>query len=306
VCQPIKVADATVCTLALDAENVYWVAGDTTSPVLMALPTKGDSPRVVASGSTGVTSIAVDAENLYYARSVGVGPGLNTHSGSVSQVSLHGGAEVTVTSGSYAPSAIAVRGEHVYFTTMWRSTFDPADQTPTGSVIKAPLVTGPATTLVTGLQEAVAIATDATNVYWAEYFGAGCSWGCLVSMPLAGGTPTTIVSNATTTQQNIHAFALMGTEVFWTNEGISSTVMKQDVRGGTPVTLASDQKEPGAIGVDDASVYWATIDGSLMRVSRNGGASTTLASHPCRPCAIAANDASVFWVTCDSLMRLAK
>ena len=110
----------------------------------------------------------------------------------------------------------------------------------------------------------------------------------------------------TTTQQNIRAFTIDASDVYWTNEGIVSTVMRQALSGGTPIAIASDQHEPYAIAVDAGYVYWTTYSGTVMSAPRGGGRATTLAEEQCTPCAIAVNDSSIYWIRCGDLIRAAK
>jgi len=64
-----------------------------------------------------------------------------------------------------------------------------------------------------------------------------------------------------------------GTNVYWTDEVASGTVMKVAVGGGTPVTLATGQDHPYGIAVDATSVYWTNVgssveySGSVMKVT---------------------------------------
>jgi hypothetical protein len=54
--------------------------------------------------------------------------------------------------------------------------------------------------------------------------------------------------------------------VYWTNK-VDGTVMKMARSGGTPILLASGQKNPSAIAVGQGTVYWATTgDGSIWKV----------------------------------------
>jgi hypothetical protein len=304
--EPINVGTASACALAVDESNVYWASGTADSVGLMKLPSAGGNPVVLSQASRGVTSLAVDSLNLYFSEAASGGPGPNTSSSTVNKVPLSGGVTEPIGTVPLQASALAVDGPDLYLTTLWQSTFDPGDQVPRGTVVRFPIAGGTPSTLVTGLEDAVDIAVDATSVYWAQSFGAGCTWGCVMAVPRLGGAPTTIVSNATTTQQSIRAFAMDATTIYWTNQGAVSTVMGRALSGGTPTTVASDQREPYAIALDSSNVYWTTYGGTVMRASRGGGGATQLAEGQCGPCAIAVNDSSVYWISCGALMKLQK
>jgi hypothetical protein len=156
--------------------------------------------------------------------------------------------------------------------------------------------------------EASSLALDSQRVYWAERSGAGCTWGCVMAVPLGGGTPTTLTSNASTTQQGISSMASNWPDIYWTNEGVSSTVMDRSLAGGPPVTIASNQNDPLAVAVDATNVYWlSSTPDALMKAPRAGGAVTEVAASPCAAqCAIAVSDASIYWIACGALMKIAK
>ena len=50
--------------------------------------------------------------------------------------------------------------------------------------------------------------------------------------------------------------------------------MKIPIAGGATVTLASGQKMPAGVAVDDAYVYWtnATTDGTVLKVRKDQSA----------------------------------
>jgi len=304
--EPIAIAKVSGCMLAIDDSSAYFVSEATDSMEIIKEPLAGGNPVVLARTAHPVTSLAVDSVNLYFSEAISGGPGLNESSSTLNKVPLGGGVTESLGTVPLQVSALVANGADLYSTTLWRSTFDPSDQVPLGAVTRVPVQGGMPTTLVAGLEDAVDIAVDATMLYWAHGFGAGCTWGCVMAMPLPGGAPTTIVSNATTTQQNIRAFTIDAADVYWTNEGIVSTVMRQALSGGIPIAIASDQHEPYAIAVDANYVYWTTYSGTVMRAPRGGGRATTLAEEQCTPCAIAVNDSSVYWIRCGDLIRAAK
>ena len=151
--------------------------------------------------------------------------------------------------------------------------------------------------------------------------------GAVTTVPLLGGTPTTLFSgpgapqcvatdglniylgmhdatggvlrlpvgggNPTTlaTGQWANYVTVDSTEVYWTS---GSTVMKVSRGGGTPTTVASGQGSTWAIAVDSTSVYWTNVSGPIMKVPIGGGTPTTLATGPYAN-SIAVDSTSVYW-----------
>ena len=90
------------------------------------------------------------------------------------------------------------------------------------------------------------IAIDATNLYWTDW-----TLGVLKE-PLAGGTPTTIVS----VEGSQDALVVDATSVYWTGGNGSGDISKAPLAGGTPTTLAPSQFGSYSIAVNATSVYW--------------------------------------------------
>jgi hypothetical protein len=155
------------------------------------------------------------------------------------------------------------------------------------------------------------IAVDATNVYWVT--STPVDFGTpqirfdssLVTMPLGGGTPTTLVSHQVQTVRIVVDAA----NIYWLNLGTSANgyadgaVMKAPLQGGTPITLAAAQRMPSDIAVDGTNVYWTTSgsqgfnssDGAVMKMSLAGGVPTTIASGQLSAQALAIDATSIYW-----------
>jgi hypothetical protein len=75
------------------------------------------------------------------------------------------------------------------------------------------------------------------------------------------------------------------------------------VKGACDVlTLAAGQDGPGAVALDDESVYWANLSGftagtgSILKMGKGGGAAVTLAGGQDVPQGIALDATSIYWV----------
>jgi len=131
--------------IAVDATTVYFTTLN--GNVLIKVPITG-GPSTQLAMSTQTVAIALDAANVYW--TAGNGP--------TYQVSKGGGTPVQIATGSNAIDGVATDGTHVYI----------AD---TGGLDIVRVPVGGGTPLVIASQQvdsAVAIAVDATSVYWTE------------------------------------------------------------------------------------------------------------------------------------------
>jgi hypothetical protein len=148
-------------------------------------------------------------------------------------------------------------------------------QAGTGTLKSVPLGGGTVTTVFTGLDAPVALATDGTNAVWAE------SWR-VASAPLTGGTATTLASGISSSVARI---AVDPSHIYVLDADFIKTL---PTAGGTVEKLAASRGDIGDlslvnqdIAVDGTSVYW-TIKGvvggaTVQKVALVGGAPITLA-----------------------------
>jgi len=104
------------------------------------------------------------------------------------------------------------------------------------------------------------IAVDGNNLYYANAFN-----GNMYSVPLAGGTPTPLMTTPPATSADF--VTSTGTEVYWTVHS-PPAVYKIPVGGGAVVTVSSTEVYPQQIVNDGTDVFWANgavLSGSLVQ-----------------------------------------
>lgn len=220
------------------------------------------------------------------------------------------------------PRAIAVDATTVYWVNMG-SVDSSGRPSGNGSVMKCaidgcgdkPIV------LASNQLNPIAIAVDATSVYWVNrgtqntqggYNGDGSVMKCAIGG--CGGMPTVLAAG----QYGSNTLAVDATAVYWTNEGdgtpSTGTLVKCAVGGcgGTPTILATKQLNPLAVATDGMNVFWSTqVDQSVVTCPVDGcvGAPTVLASNQVNPTSLAVDATSVYWtntISAQSVMKCAK
>jgi hypothetical protein len=212
---------------AVDSSRVY-VAGSAGD--LFTVPLSGGAPTTLAT-TNNVLGLAVSGGDLYW---VADGPSL------VGSVPVQGGAPVTLAMAPpIAQGTPAADDSSIY----WVG----------NGVFSTPRAGGAVTTLAVAQQPSTGLAIDDANVYWCAN---SSQTSTIMSTPKTGGPSVTLVSEQTGATQ----FATDGKNVYWANP-LSTAVMKVPVAGGSPVTVAV-VSDPGAIALDDTSVYFAQFTGS--------------------------------------------
>ena len=243
--------------MAIDATSAYFVVEDPNAGEdVVQVPLAGGSAIVLATNANDFGGgFALDDSDLYWPDfgNGGKGPdgGATTPDGEVMRVPLTGGTASAVVTGTSA-SAVAVDDANVYWSDLLA-----------GTLSAVPKGGGAATVLASGQSGVQEIALDATQVYWLTNDSAGIAW--LRTVPKSGGTPTKLAEYECTGR----SFALHGGFVYWTCGG---NVMRTPVAGGATTTLALEQASfEGQLAVDDTAVYWATVDGTVVKLPSAAG-----------------------------------
>jgi hypothetical protein len=267
--------------IAVDATSVYW-----TGDAVRRVPIGGGTVTTLASGGQPA-GIAVDGTSVYWT---------DQADGTIRSAPLHGGNNTLLAAGQKTPMGIAVDGSNVYWTNL-----ELPPGADTGTVMKVALRGGAAVPLVSGPSGADAIALDAANVYYV-------SAGSLMSIPLLGGTPTTLAANVTDLSFGTE-IAVDGSSVYFAR---GNALMKISIVGGTETMLASGLN-PLAVAVDSTSAYWTNLGiydadggyvaGSIMKVPLDGGPPIRLAE-AYLPTDVVVDVSSVYWVSWSRLLKL--
>ena len=154
-------------------------------------------------------------------------------------------------------------------------------------------------TLASMLLHAGVIAVDSTSVYCGTY-------DSLVKVPLAGGTVTTLATNAPADKFTVRTGLAVDSESVYWDDNTAQAVLKVPIGGGKTTTLARTAYLGGYfnLAIDATSVYWGDETGSLgavRSVPLGGGAPANLTKTKLRKAmtdyavAVAVDTTNVYW-----------
>jgi hypothetical protein len=237
-----------IAAIAVDDTSVYW-----TGDAVMRVSKTGGAPVTLANDPTSF-AIAVDATGVYW----------TSNDRAVVKVSPGGGPSTTLASWPFAEgsssswTSIAVSNGSVCWTHRPNLPYD-------GVVARVSVSGGTTTTLATSQMAPISIAVHADTVVWSDEDQG------VMSAPVIGGTPTTLVAKETSLAPV--GIAVDSTSVYFSD---LNNVLKVPLRGGTPRTLAAGYGIE-VIATDETNVYWvAPNDGAIVSVPLNGGTATAL------------------------------
>ena len=120
---------------------------------------------------------------------------------------------------------------------------------------------------------ALALATDATYLYWVDQGDASQSYqnGSVMRATLAGGAPEVLASGITTRASGASVDA---TGIYWTD---TTGLQSLPLGGGTPTPLVSGQTNAQSVAVDGAAAYWCA-SGSVWKLGHGDTTPVSLAS----------------------------
>jgi hypothetical protein len=296
--------------LVVDATNAYFVNGGN----LVKMPLGGGSMVTLATDIGVLGQMAVDSTNLYWTTQdspTGASPSGGPPIGTVNKVPIAGGPPVVLASGQDDSFGIAVDATTVYWTNQSRETIQ---STAAGSVMEIPInatASDSPTVLAANVAGPAFIAVDANGIYWNAqivYNATTPCENCIVSMPLAGGTPTSFcngvigISAMVIDSQNLYV-ASQSTTV--TESQVTQIPLPSSPSSNRSVALGQDSRI-NALAVSGTSVYWTTIGdlrtiGSIAKVPIGGGTASQL-TRPVQtfePAGLAVNANAIYWTGCD-------
>jgi hypothetical protein len=255
-------------------------------------------------------ALAVNATSVYvwnYGTFTGNSQ-LNNADGTVVQIPIAGGAEVTVGKNVevfYAApylNAIALDTNNVY----WVQGANKSD----GAIMKVAIGSTNPQPIYSNQFFPEGVVTDGVNVYWVSWGtfdaqGNSNNDGTVMQGSVNGGTPITLASKLSAPA----CLAIDSKYVYWTNLGKmggnnlpalnTGSVMQVPIGGGTVVTLASQESVPVSIALANGIVYWTEYGlgslGLVLSVPSGGGTVVPLVAGLRNPYSLALSPTTLYW-----------
>jgi hypothetical protein len=178
--------------------------------------------------------------------------------------------------GSDGAWALALDQENVYFTTTH------------GRVMQLAKAGGAPIELASEQGQPIAIAVDATHVYWVNLSGG------IGRAPIGGGT---VESSPTPGNGVYSALGLQGDYLYYTRYTDAGAVLRMPKTGGVEEVLASGQIYPSGLAVDANHVYWAHLsDQGIQRLPLAGGTPELFNASPNVRVGLTLDDDYVYWL----------
>jgi hypothetical protein len=131
------------------------------------------------------------------------------------------------------------------------------------------------------------------DIYWANQVPDGT----INAAPLAGGTPTTLVTG----QIFPAGVAVDASHIYWADTGktgFPGTIWEAPLTGSPAAIVATGQDNPAGVAVDSSHIYWADQgNGTLWEAPLAGGPPTFLnsVSKFAEPAGVAVDSSHVYW-----------
>lgn len=230
-------------------------AGSAMSSVSSTGAGQGGSPAmtVLYAGLDQPTSLAIDADAVYFTASADPFKPISK----VMRVTKDGASSIKLATGEISPLSVTVDATHAY----WLS--GPMQD---GSIKRAAKMGGASVEVLFDTMESLGgVAGEGQALYFTTVLSDSV-W----TLPTSGGSPAMLLTGQTTAGE----LAADASGIYWVNRGTASqsngAVMRADLDGSNVKTLASGQKFPLRIALDQGNVYWATLDGAASGIDKAG------------------------------------
>jgi hypothetical protein len=236
-------------------------------------------PVEIASGLGTAWDVAVDSASVYFTDDSA------SPTGAVYKCPLAGCAMTAPWVGDLdSPSRITLGGGNVYWT-------DFGDGYIYGCAKSG--CSGVPIMIANGQSQPIGIATDSSNVYWADSIG----MGTITSCPLMGcGTSIDVLA---TGQPTPFTVAVDTSGVYWVGGGVVGYCPGGGCPGG-PQRLLSSEDNPYFVALYDGTVYWGNNTGSpagAIRMCSEARCSSTVSTltGAANPAGLAVDSSGVYW-----------
>ena len=227
--------------IAVDADTLYF-STQTTDGGVRRIPLAGGAPSSIWSGGQ-VEGLVVDDENVYFA----VVAADDESKMGVWSIGKQGAGPKQLYSGMVT-RALAIDPSDVYFCSFEATPF----------LARTPKSGGPIAH-VAKIKVHGSIAVDATSAYISTWDLSPTNLTNIIAYPKAGGPPTALASGS---DGPVVGVAALADGVAWTDQG--GLVRFIAFSGGSPVTIASNQKTPERIVAVDGVLFWADYNESSV------------------------------------------
>lgn len=246
--------------------GLYWVNGLDVGRIMTANP-DGSGVHTLITGQTESFGIAVDGKHIYWS---------NVGADTIMRSDLDGKNATAIVKDQSHPYGVAVDSNYVYWTnfegqTIMRSDLDGnnvtklvdltgtgrpaglavdadylyiADTAGNGSIMRAPLSGGDASTIIETQPYPFGIAVYGSHIYWTECGDNSEPTGKVMAANLDGGAVTTLASN----QAHPVGIAVNSSHIYWANAN-TGEIVSSDLNGGPVTTLVSGQNSLSGVAV---------------------------------------------------------
>ena len=270
--------------LALGNGALFYATGvNGQAPEIWSMPVAGGAPKVIVKASHGGSFLELHDGTLYWTAQFWAGSGSKATTGVASAPATGGELKQLAQGESAIALALAVDESKVYW----------VGDAPKDEIDSADRAGGAATVLAHGNGNPRSLLVDEHFLYWPQG-----TKDHILKMSKTGGPPLAIADH----QPWPFGMAQDATHLYWTCNGTPAnhfddgSIATMPKAGGKITVLATGQKAPSYIAVDDKSVYWANNqDHTMLSVPLSGGTPRVIASGQANVASIVTDGTYVYW-----------